>query len=158
MEVLLTEWYNHDAGPLVKIANNINIWKNVRDSFPHPYTKMDAEEWISSQQGKTSLENSAIRVDGSLCGGMRIMIQEDIHRCTAEIGYFIGEEYWNRGIATKAILLMTEYAFSNFDIVRIYAGVFDKNKSSMRVLEKSGFHTATSRSLPSASGSTPATA
>ena len=70
MKVSLTAWHMEDVQQLVKIANSISIWQNVRDSFPHPYTKKDATEWITAHQGKTSLENSAVRVDGSLCGGI----------------------------------------------------------------------------------------
>jgi [ribosomal protein S5]-alanine N-acetyltransferase len=132
-------WRRRDAPSVARHANNYQIWRNVRDRFPHPYTLMDAEEWVR-YAGRESPEQSwAIAVDDEAVGGVGLVAQEDIHRRTAEIGYWLGEAFWGRGIMTEAVRAVTDYAFETFDIVRIYAGVFETNLASMRVLEKAGY-------------------
>ncbi|MFY0022190.1 GNAT family protein, partial [Acinetobacter baumannii] len=59
---------------------------------------------------------------------------------SAEIGYWLAEPFWGQGIATEAVRQLVEYTFYYFDIVRLYAEVFETNKASMRVLEKNGFY------------------
>jgi RimJ/RimL family protein N-acetyltransferase len=85
------------------------------------------------------LTSYAIVVDGEAVGGIGIVLQPDVFRRSAEIGYWLGEQYWGRGIVTEALRALTEYAFANFDLCRIYAGVFESNPASMRVLEKAGY-------------------
>lgn len=130
-----------DEASLVANANNINIFNNVKDNFPHPYTYNDALWWINvnkeTDQPTTCL---AIDIDGEVIGAIGIIIGSDIQRVTAEIGYWLGESYWKRGIATEALKRTTDYIFTNFpDLVRIWAAVFEYNKPSMNVLEKAGF-------------------
>ena len=130
-----------DEASLVANANNIRIFNNVKDSFPHPYTHDDALWWINANK---STENPttcfAIDVEGEVIGAVGIIIGSDVQRVTAEIGYWLGENYWKKGIATEALKRMTDYVFKSFpDLVRLWAGVFEYNKSSMRVLEKAGF-------------------
>jgi ribosomal-protein-alanine N-acetyltransferase len=132
-------WRHGDEQSLVRHANNRKIWLNVRDRFPHPYTLADAEKWIKHATTEKSSADFAIAVDDAAVGGISIFLQTDIFRRSAEIGYWLGEEFWGRGIATEAVRAMTEYAFSNYDICRIYAGVFEWNPASMRVLEKAGY-------------------
>lgn len=132
-------WQAGDEDSLVRHANNIKIWRNVRDAFPHPYTMKDAKGWIEQTGKESPVTNFAIEVDGQAVGAVGLMLQTDIFRRTAEIGYWLGEEFWGRGIVTEAVRATVEYGFANFDIARIFAGVLEWNKGSMRVLEKAGF-------------------
>jgi [ribosomal protein S5]-alanine N-acetyltransferase len=133
----LRSWQLGDEESLAENANNPKITANVRDSFPHPYTIEDAKFWINlahQQEG-----NFAIIVNEKAVGGIGILLKEDIYRKNAEIGYWLGEPYWGQGIITEAIKKMVDFTFANYDIHRIYAGVFEYNLASMRVLEKAGF-------------------
>ena len=129
-----------DLPNLVKNANNINVWNNLRNYFPHPYTEEHAKSWIESAMLESPAMNFAIDMDGEAIGGIGLIFNTDVYIMSAEIGYWIGEDYWGKGIATEAIRQMIEYSFYYFDIVRIYAEVFENNKSSMRALEKNGFY------------------
>lgn len=136
---LLREWRRGDEPSLVRHANNRSIWINVRDTFPHPYTQADARSWIRLA-GTTGLNRVfAIDVDGFAVGAIGVRPGEDVNRLTAEIGYWLGEEYWGRGIATEAVEAVTRYAFDTLGMARVYADVFEWNAASMRVLEKAGF-------------------
>ncbi len=137
----LRPWQEGDEESLVRHANNRKIWRNVRDVFPHPYTHTDAVQWIKSQKpnAHAPVTNFAIVVDGAAVGGIGLMLKEDVHRRSIEIGYWLGEEYWGRGIVTEAVGAVTKYAFANFDVCRVFAGVFEWNIPSMRVLEKNGY-------------------
>ncbi|MEK6300067.1 MAG: GNAT family protein [Acidobacteriota bacterium] len=144
MELKLTrstirDWRVGDEASLVRNANNHKIWLNVRDAFPHPYTMADAEEWIRKASSDDPMISFAIEVDDAAVGGIGLVPQTDIFRRSAEIGYWLGEEYWSRGIVTEAVKAFTEWAFANFDLGRLYAGVFEWNPSSARVLEKAGY-------------------
>ena len=136
-EWFLRNWEKTDIPALVKYADNRKIWLNVRDVFPFPYPKNDAEAWINRLQDP--LTNFAIASRSEAIGGIGFNLQEDIYRRSAEIGYWIGEPYWNRGIATLAVGAVAKYAFANFDLVRLYTSVFEWNSASARVLEKNGF-------------------
>nr|MUH42218.1 N-acetyltransferase [Zobellia laminariae] len=122
-----------------EFRNNPIIFDNGYDKVPNPFTLKDAEEFIAIQLKKTPAERKLIYWKGIFVGEIGIDIKKDVFRLSAEMGYFIGEPFWGNGIATKAIALMTDYAFNTFDIVRIEAGVFEFNKPSMRVLEKNNF-------------------
>lgn len=132
-------WRRSDAESLVRHANNRKVWRNLRDTFPHPYTAHDAERWIRSTSGSIPETNFAIGVGDEAVGGIGIALREDVFRRSAEIGYWLGEPYWGRGIATEALKAITDYAFATFDLSRLYAGVFEWNPASMRVLEKAGY-------------------
>ncbi len=136
---LLRLWSPGDEASLVYHANNYRIWRNVRDQFPHPYTWEDAEVWVGIAGGSTRPTNFAIEVEGEAVGGIGLVLKEDIYRCGAEIGYWLGEEFWGRGLMTEAVRAVTAYAFANFNLQRIYAGVLEWNPGSMRVLEKAGY-------------------
>lgn len=128
-----------DADALVALANNRKIFDNVRDMLPHPYGMHDAI-WFIDACGKDNPPfNLAIETGGEFCGMIGIVPQKDVHRLGAEIGYWIGEPYWGRGIATRAVAAMIDYAFTQFPFIRLYAGIFAHNSASMRVLEKNGF-------------------
>ena len=140
MAVIIRQWKTDDANNLVKYANNIHIWNNLRNYFPHPYTMEHATAWIDNSFVATPVINFAIDLDGEAIGGIGLIFNTDVYVLSAEIGYWIGEEFWGKGITTEAIRQMVEYSFYYFDIVRIYAEVFENNKSSMRTLEKNGFY------------------
>jgi RimJ/RimL family protein N-acetyltransferase len=140
MAVIIRQWKTDDANNLVKYANNIHIWNNLRNYFPHPYTMEHANSWIDNSFVASPLINFAIDLDGEAIGGIGLIFNTDVYVLSAEIGYWIGEEFWGKGITTEAIRQMVEYSFYYFDIVRIYAEVFENNKASMRTLEKNGFY------------------
>jgi RimJ/RimL family protein N-acetyltransferase len=132
-------WRLGDEESLVRHANNYKIWRNLRDRFPHPYTRADARQWLEKETAESSSTNFAIDVDGAAVGAIGLVLYDDVFRRSAEIGYWLGEEFWGKGIVTEAVAALTDYAFSNFDLCRIYAGVFEWNPPSMRVLEKAGY-------------------
>jgi len=123
----------------VRHANNRNVWLNLRDRFPYPYTTSDARSWLEMVVGNKPETNFAIAVLDEAVGGIGFTVQPDVGRRSAEIGYWLGEEFWGRGIATEALIAVTDYAFSNYDVCRLYAHVFDWNGASARVLEKAGY-------------------
>lgn len=124
-----------DEEALVANANDRDVWRNVRDRFPHPYGLGDAAWWIANS-GETHF---GIEVDGAVAGCIGFDRAEDVFRRSAEIGYWLGRRYWGRGIATAAVCAVTDRVFATTDIVRLYAGVFAWNPASARVLEKSGY-------------------
>lgn len=111
----------------------------MRDHLPFPYTEKHAMEFIEHCQGENPQQTFAVEYNGEFAGCVGLVRQTDIYKLTAEIGYWLGEPYWGLGIATKAVELITEYGFNQLGLVRIYTGVFDFNKASQRVLEKTGF-------------------
>src|SRR5690349_6778280 len=139
-QIVLRPWRRSDIPSLVRYANNRKIWLNLRDIFPHPYTRTEAEQWIAiceSSRGPTT--NFAIDLQGEAIGGNGCRILEDVHSKTVEIGYWLGEPFWGRGIATVALAQTTEYAFLTFSLERLQAPVFEWNPASARVLEKAGY-------------------
>jgi RimJ/RimL family protein N-acetyltransferase len=136
---VIRPWREGDEGSLVAHANNYNIWRNLRNRFPHPYTMEDAREWIRLTGEESPRTNFAIVVDGEAAGGIGLILKGDIYRCSAEIGYWLGETFWGRGVVTEAVRTLTRWAFDNFNLSRIYAGVLEWNPASMRVLEKAGY-------------------
>ncbi|MBE0653673.1 MAG: GNAT family N-acetyltransferase [Bacteroidales bacterium] len=124
---------------MAELANNEKISINLRDGFPHPYTVDDAERFIAICNQQSPPTVFAIEFKGTYVGNIGLHKGEDIYRKSAEIGYFLGEPYWNKGIMTKAVNLICEYGFDELDIVRIFTGVFDYNLASQKVLEKCGF-------------------
>jgi RimJ/RimL family protein N-acetyltransferase len=139
-EVLIREWKREDLEPLVAQADNIKVWNNLRNYFPHPYTKENGQAWLDTVIGASPIVNLAIQADGELAGGIGLILNGDVYQKSAELGYWLGEPFWGQGIATEAVRQMVEYGFYYFDIVRMYAEVFENNKASMRVLEKNGFY------------------
>jgi ribosomal-protein-alanine N-acetyltransferase len=136
---ILRPWKPGDEESLVLNANNRRVWRNLRDSFPHPYTVADAKHWIQIANPNMPITNFAIVQETAAAGGIGLVLKDDVFRRSAEIGYWLGEEFWGRGIVTEAVRAVTEYAFSTFDLCRVYAGVFEWNPGSMRVLEKAGY-------------------
>ena len=128
-----------DKDALVKYANNQNVSKNLRDSFPFPYTEKDAVKWLNLACIQNPEVNFAIANQEELIGGIGLLLQPDVYRYSAEVGYWLAEPFWGKGIATKALLAFTKYAFEQFDLERLFAGVFEGNDPSVKVLEKAGY-------------------
>lgn len=128
-----------DEPSLARHANNRKVWRNLRDTFPHPYTAEHASAWVASSLGVEPVRNFAIEIDGEAAGSIGVSPFSDVHARSAEIGYWVAEAHWGRGIATEALRAATEHAFLRFSVVRLQATVFAWNEASMRVLEKCGY-------------------
>jgi RimJ/RimL family protein N-acetyltransferase len=135
----LRDWTPEDAGSLAWHANNPRIAAMMRDGFPFPYTLEDAYRFIITAMDRAEHLYLAIDVGGEAVGGIGIQPLDDVRRRTAEIGYWLSEAFWGRGIVTDAVRSLVPVAFETFDIVRLQAGIFSSNPASMRVLEKCGF-------------------
>ena len=132
-------WRLEDAAALARAANNRRVWLGLRDRFPHPYMINDANEFLRGVTAKQPATNFCIAVDGSAAGGIGIRIGEDVHRHTAELGYWLGEDFWGHGIMSEAVPAIVRYCFQTFPLHRISAQAYANNAASARVLEKSGF-------------------
>ncbi len=137
--VKLRELKLSDAPNIAVLLNNKNIWDSLRDYIPFPYTEKDAGVFISMTRKENLLHNFAIEYKSELCGVIGLTLQKDIYTNSAEIGYWLGEPFWGKGIITQAITLMVEYGFNELELRRVYAGVKDLNFGSMKALEKNGF-------------------
>ncbi|MBK6284773.1 MAG: GNAT family N-acetyltransferase [Draconibacterium sp.] len=137
--VTLREFTPDDKYRLVELANNPKISINLRDGFPNPYTISDAESFLEKYAKLDSSQILAIEYNGVYAGNIGLHKGMDVYRKSAELGYFLGEPFWNLGIMTKAVNLICDFGFKSMDIVRIHAGIFEYNPASMRVLEKCGF-------------------
>lgn len=135
----LRPWRTGDEASLVRYANNGNVSGNLKDRFPFPYTADDAVAWIAHASGQAPVVNFAIVVDGEAVGGTGIELGTDIFRRSAEVGYWLGEPFWGRGIASEVLRAITDYAWATLDVIRLEAGVFSWNPASARVLEKAGY-------------------
>lgn len=141
MKCRIRKWELSDAKDLAVALSNKKVQDNLRDGLPYPYTEQDGKEFISAMLSADESETFAfaITVDNMVIGSIGIFRQGNIHRQTAELGYYIAEEYWGKGIMTEAVKQICEYVFANSDIIRIYAEPFAYNIASCRVLEKVGF-------------------
>lgn len=140
-DFLIREWKLSDAKSLASVLNNTKISDNLRDGLPYPYTEKDGKEFISAMLSadKNSTFAFAIEIDGKAVGSIGVFRQSNIHFRTAELGYYLAENYWGNGIMTEAVKQTCKYVFDNSDIIRIYAEPFANNTPSCRVLEKAGF-------------------
>ena len=138
-DVALRKFKQSDAIRMQELANNEKISLNLRDAFPHPYSLSDAREFIANAMKQDPATIFAIEYKGEYVGNIGLGPGGDVYRKSAEIGYFIGEPYWNKGITTRAVNLITKYGFEELGIIRIHTGIFEYNTASMRVLEKCGF-------------------
>lgn len=136
---LVRSWRESDGAAIVRHANDRDVWRNLRDRFPHPYTAADAVTYIRSVASEIPLRNFVIVVADEPAGGIGLRPGEDIERCSAEIGFWIGRVYWGRGIMTAAVRAVTEYAFTSLELLRVFALPFTDNAASVRVLEKAGY-------------------
>jgi [ribosomal protein S5]-alanine N-acetyltransferase len=132
-------WRLEDAESLAQHANSRKVWLGLRDLFPHPYTIGDAHEFLRGATTAQPSTNFCIEVGGEAVGGIGIRLGHDVHRHTAELGYWLGEHFWGRGIMTEAVAAFTDFCFANFPLRRIYAEPFANNAASARVLENAGY-------------------
>ena len=135
----LRPWRLDDAEALVRHANNINIARQLRDRFPHPYTRGAALAFLRYATSSERPANLAIEVDGEAVGGVGYVPGADVERYSAEVGYWLGESLWGRGIATGALVLLTAHVFESENLLRCFALPFADNAGSIRVLEKAGY-------------------
>ncbi|MBP6335518.1 MAG: GNAT family N-acetyltransferase [Bacteroidia bacterium] len=138
-EFKLRPWRFEDLDTLIKYANNFKIAKNMTDQFPHPYTIEKGKAFIDFASSSQPTNILAIESNNEVIGAIGIHPQNDIQRKNAELGYWLAEPFWGKGIMTNAIIQMTEYAFKNWDINRIFARPFGTNIGSQKALEKAGF-------------------
>lgn len=140
-EFQLRPWQTEDAPSLAQAADNPDIARNLRNVFPSPYTLEDAawyiQDCIANAQNKQI--SYAIAADGKAVGSIGIFVKEDVYEKSAELGYWLAQDYWGQGIMTGAVQKICKEAFEAFDIVRIFAEPFADNAASRRVLEKAGF-------------------
>jgi len=137
---VLRPWREGDQESLVRQADNPRVAQHLRDRFPQPYTLADANAWIARAPAESPAMNLAIEVEEQAVGGIGLMPGSDIHRVSAEVGYWLGEQFWGRGIATCALRGITQYAFQEFSVLnRLFAYVDANHPASIRVLEKAGY-------------------
>lgn len=138
---ILRPWLLSDAEAVAIAADNPNIAANLRNVFPSPYTLVDAEWFVGDciAQGEERRFMRAIVIDGKASGSVGVFVQDDVYEKTAELGYWLAEDHWGKGVMTEAVRQICREAFERFDILRIYAEPFADNLGSRRVLEKAGF-------------------
>lgn len=141
MEFELRPWQMEDVEAVARYANNPKVAANLRDIFPYPYTRQDAEEFLQScihaEPSRQCFR--AIVIQGEAAGSISLSFGSDIARRSAELGYWLAEPFWGQGIMTAAVRQFCEYGFASYDLVRIHAEPFVYNLASCRVLEKAGF-------------------
>jgi len=136
---IIRGWKKGDEISLQKNANNPNVSACLMDRFPSPYTMEAAMSWVDFLIDQDPVINFAITIDDEVIGGIGMEPRQDVYRKTALIGYWLSEELWGKGIMPEAVKLVTEYAFTHLDFIRLQASVYSKNPASMRVLEKAGY-------------------
>lgn len=136
---MIRSWRADDVTALVKYANNREIWLNLRDGFPHPYTPESGRNFLGAVGRQSPPTVYAIATAQEAIGSIGITINQDVHRLTAEMGYWLAEPYWGKGIMSEAARVFSDFAFERFGLLRIYAEPYARNAASCRVLEKAGF-------------------
>jgi RimJ/RimL family protein N-acetyltransferase len=136
---MLRLWQPGDLPALLKYANNRNVSANLRDGFAFPYTTQNAQAFLTAVSRQDPLSFYAIATPDEAIGGIGVSLNTDVHRLTAELGYWLAEPYWGQGIATEAVLKFCDDAFERFGLLRIYAEPYASNSASCRVLQKAGF-------------------
>jgi ribosomal-protein-alanine N-acetyltransferase len=132
-------WRTSDAESISRHANNHKIWMNLRDAFPHPYSLKDAREYIHAVRQRPPETSFAIAVNDEAVGSIGFVLRQDVERVSAEIGYWLAEPFWGRGITSDALSAVTAYAVQTHQLTRIFAVPFAWNAASCRVLEKAGY-------------------
>lgn len=137
----IRKWEPTDAADLAAALSNKRVQDNLRDGLSYPYTEQDGADYIAAMRAADEEETFAfaITAEGRVVGSIGVFRQGNIHRRNAELGYYVAEGYWGRGIATEAVKQICRYVFEKSDIIRIYAEPFAYNTASCRVLEKAGF-------------------
>ncbi|GAA2926809.1 GNAT family N-acetyltransferase [Enterococcus raffinosus] len=142
MDKIIRKWRLEDAKDLAGMLSNKKIQDNLHDGLPYPYTEKDAQAFIQDMLAADSTKTFAFAIindENKAIGSIGAFRCENIHRQTAEMGYYLAEEYWGKGIATEAVKQLADHVFNQTDIMRIFAEPFSTNRGSCRVLEKSGF-------------------
>jgi RimJ/RimL family protein N-acetyltransferase len=132
-------WRRADASSLARHANDRDVWANLRDAFPHPYSIEDAHRYIERACAQDPATSFAIAVGGEAAGGIGYTLHQDIERLSAELGYWLARPFWNQGITTEAVRAVTAHALAAHGLVRVYALPLAANRASCRVLEKAGY-------------------
>jgi len=127
-----------DLESLVASANDESVSRGLRDRFPYPYTGDDGRAWLARAVDESD-RAWAIEIDGSAVGGVSLHPGTDVHRLSAELGYWLAQRHWNRGVMTAVLAAFVPAAMQAFDLVRVHASVYEGNPASMRVLERTGF-------------------
>ncbi|MGI4751643.1 MAG: GNAT family N-acetyltransferase [Janthinobacterium lividum] len=136
----LRSWKSGDEVSLLKYADNPKVSAYLENRFPSPYTAVDARFWVDTQLLQPEpVINAALVIKEEVAGGIGIILQSDIYCKNARIGYWLGEPFWGKGIMSEALALFTGYIFDQFEVRRIYAGVFGSNPASAKVLQKAGY-------------------
>ena len=138
-EVILRPLQDADAPRLAQLLNNKKIVDNLRDIIPYPYSIADARDFINAHIEQQPVLTFAVTYQFAFCGVIALVPQHDVYRKTAEIGYWLGEPFWGKGIATKSVALVSDYGFE-LGYARLATGVFEYNTASMKVLEKNGYY------------------
>ena len=141
MEFTLRKFKDIDVLPIFHYGSNPKIAQNMRNAFPDPYTLKDAAEFVTNALNDKEIKQClrAIEIDGKAVGSIGVFLKEDVYQKCAHIGYWLGEDYWNHHIMSRAIAQMCDYVFANYDVVRIEAEVFAYNTASIRALLNAGF-------------------
>ena len=139
-DLRVRDWRKDDLDALLRYANNPKIAGNLRDQFPHPYTRRDGIEYLNYVRAMDVPMSFAMEYGGEAVGGVGFKLGIDIARLSVETGYWLAEPFWGRGLTTRAVTATSDWAFDNYKVVRIFATAFSHNVASIRVLEKSGFH------------------
>lgn len=142
MDKIIRNWRKEDAASLAKVLNNKKIQDNLRDGLAFPYTEQDALDFINDMLNADPTKTFAFAIvndEDQAIGSIGAFRCGNIHRQTAEMGYYVAEDYWGQGVGTKAVKQLTDYVFAETDIIRIFAEPFSTNQASCRLLEKNGF-------------------
>lgn len=141
MQIALRKWREDDIPLVAQYANNPKVAANLRDTFPSPYTLRDAVDFVHMcmEDDETARCHRCVTADGEPAGSIGVFLRSGMERKTAEIGYWFGEPFWGRGVASEAIRQMCALAFQQYDLVRIFGVPYGHNKASQRALEKAGF-------------------
>ena len=138
-EYIIRDWQVNDAPSIAEYANNRKIWINLRDSFPHPYRLQDAKSFITCAIEANPTTVFAIATKSEAIGSIGLMLGKDVHRHTAEMGYWLAEPFWGKGIMTQAVSSLADFAIHDLKLHRVFAEPYITNPASARVLEKAGF-------------------
>jgi len=138
-DLRVRSWVRRDLDALVRYANNPKIAANLRDQFPHPYTRSAGAAYLDEVRLAEPETSFAIEYASEAIGGIGFKLGADIARLSAEMGYWLGEPFWGRGLTTRAVLVASDWAIEHYRLTRVFAQAFAHNVASMRVLEKAGF-------------------
>ena len=138
-KINIRNWQISDAQALAAVANNRNVWNSIRNEFPSPYTVMDALAWIKHANEEKPVANFAIEIGNIVAGNISCTWHKDVYAKTVELGYFIGENYWGKGIASEAVREIIRFGYDKMELNRIEAETIEDNHESRRMLEKLGF-------------------